>query len=166
MSLTSLIKKALVPAVALTIGASPIAADHGEYAGYLLRYRRVENPQGILHGPDVQNGEAKIDGPKPIIGGRGMIEIGFNAPINNYYGPDIEVHHTNGGTFDVFARDPYNYAWVYLGRGSDHSFIDLGYLPFTTQLRIENPTLMKNIKIDWVRNLHPYPVPPPQYPEE
>ncbi len=177
MSLTNLIKKAMIPIIpvaALSVGASSLSADqdheeyHGEFAVYCQRWRRVENPQGILHGPNIQNGEAKIDGPKPIIGGPGWIEIGFRAPIHNYPGADIEVHHTNGGLFDVYARDPdpSSYSWVYLGRGSGHSYFELGYLPYTTELRIQNPTLMKNIKIDWVKNLHPYSLPPPPPPQQ
>ena len=134
--------------------AAPAYADHAAYATHVLHAWQTENPQGILHGPDANNGAAKVKGVKPFIGG-GFIEVGFSSPVHNDYGVDIELRHTNGGVYDVFALDPDTYDWVFLGRGSGHGYFDLGYLPFTTQLRIENVGLMKNIFVDWVRNRHP-----------
>lgn len=162
MSLTTILKKAAMPFLLTASLASPLEAEHDEYATHLLRSRRTSNPQGILHGPQVQNGEAKIDGPKPFIGGGGFVEVGFSQPVYNQWGVDVEVNHTNGGVYNVYALAPEGY-WVLLGRDSGRRYFDLGYLPFTTAIRLENITLMKNIKIDWVRNMHPVPE---YYPEE
>ncbi len=164
MSLTTLVKKAIMPLL-FAASLTPLEAEHDTYATHILRSRRTENPQGILHGPHVQNGEAKINGPKPLLGGGGFIEIGFSQPIYNSWGVDVEVNNTNGGVYNVYALAPEGY-WVLLGRDSGRRYFDLGYLPFTTAIRIENITLLKNIKVDWVRNMHPEPMYSPEEVEE
>ena len=169
MDLSEIVKKMssaiLVPIAAMAINASPVQAQDNEYASYITGRFKTQNEQGILNGPFARNGAVKIDGPKPFIGMSGAIDVAFNGPIVNWYGPDFEVSHINNGFYDVYARSHRRGQFVYLGRGSGQMTFDLGYLRSTSEIRIVNNTPMKNIFIDWVRNLHPMrqSEQPPQY---
>ncbi|MBI4441273.1 hypothetical protein HY639_03835 [Candidatus Woesearchaeota archaeon] len=162
MTLANLVKKVssamLIPVMAVAVDVTPVQADHNAvYASYVRKSARTSNPQGILYGPETPNGAAKIDGPKPFVGREGYIDVGFHQPVFNGYGPDLMVNATNSGVYEVYARDPRTFQWYPLGQGQGCSAFDIGYLPFATEFRIRNITVMKNIFVDWSMNLHPYP---------
>ena len=101
--------------------------------------------------------EANVEGTFFSMGYGGWIIVGFDCPVHNGDGPDVQVWEKTYGpnewwpeeTADVFAWDDAGQDWVFLGQASNqpyelqsnvHHEFDLGTLPYTSLIKIVDTT--------------------------